>query len=111
MLRTDGSRSIQVICDRWGFEQGRACPCVFFHRKRGLVCTVHGDDFTTAREKLHLDWFEDSLAAKYEIKREGRLGPGEGDVKELSVLNRILRYTEEGFEYEADPRQCEKLLE
>ena len=27
------------------------------------------------------------------------------------MLNRVLRYTLEGFEYEADPRQAEKLLE
>ena len=33
------------------------------------------------------------------------------DAKELTVLNRVLRYTPEGFEYEADPRQAEKLLE
>ena len=27
------------------------------------------------------------------------------------MLNRVLRYTPDGFEYEADPRQAEKLLE
>ena len=32
-------------------------------------------------------------------------------MKELTVLNRILRWTTEGFEYEADPRQGEKLIE
>ena len=94
-----------------GFVQGISCPCVFTHPSRGLVCSVHGDDFTTAGEKLQLDWFEDSLEAKYELKREVRLGPGPGDKKELSGLNRILRYTPQGIEYEADPRQCENLLE
>ena len=94
-----------------GFKQGVACPCVFVHPSRGLICSVHGDDFTTAGEARELDWFEDSLEAKYELKRAGRLGPGPNDKKELSVLNRILRYTPEGFEYEADPRQCERLLE
>ena len=37
--------------------------------------------------------------------------PGPNNAKELTVLNRILRYTEAGYEYEADPRQAEKLLE
>ena len=26
-------------------------------------------------------------------------------------MNRVLRYTDQGFEYEADPRQAEKLLD
>ena len=40
------------------FEQGVASPCVCHHPKRSLVCSVHGDDFTTAVAKPDLDWFE-----------------------------------------------------
>ena len=39
------------------------------------------------------------------------MGPGPNNAKELTVLNRILRCTEAGYEYVADPRQAEKLLE
>ena len=94
-----------------GFTQGVASPCLFFHKERQLATSVHGDDFTTSGEKRHLDWFEDALETKYELKRGGRLGPGAKDKKEITVLNRVLRYTSLGLEYEADPRQCEKLLE
>ena len=45
------------------------------------------------------------------MRKGGRLGPGPDDATELTVLNRVLRYTQDGFEYEADPRQAEKLLE
>ena len=45
------------------------------------------------------------------MRKGGRLGPGPEDATELTVLNRVLRYTQDGFEYEADPRQAEKLLE
>ena len=31
-----------------GFEQGKASPCNFYHPKKELSLTVHGDDFTTA---------------------------------------------------------------
>ena len=62
-------------------------------------------------EKRHLDWLEEQLASKYELRKGGRPGPGADDAKELTVLNRILRYTDKGYEYEADPRQGEKLLE
>ena len=40
----------------------------------------------------------------------GRLGPGPKDSKEISMLNRIVRWTTRGIEYEANPRQVEKLL-
>ena len=33
------------------------------------------------------------------------------DCKELIILNRVIRWTESGVEYEADPRQGERLLE
>ena len=94
-----------------GFTQGAASPCVFTHIARNICTSVHGDDFTSVGAKRQLDWFEDALEARYELKRGGRLGPGSQDEKEITVLNRVLRWTAEGLEYEADPRQCERLLE
>ena len=61
--------------------------------------------------KVGLDWLVAQLKGKYELREGGRLGPGAHDAKEPTVLNRVLRYTPAGFEYEADPRQAEKLLE
>ena len=46
----------------------------------------------------------------YGLKLGPRLGPGENDAKEALVLNRVLRWTSEGLECEADPRQAERLL-
>ena len=54
---------------------------------------------------------EKALEEHYELKRGGRLGPGPEDDEEATVLNRVVRWTEQGLEYEADPRQVEKLLE
>ena len=94
-----------------GFAQGEACPCLFVHKGRGIASSVHGDDFTTTGPKAELDWFEKQLEGKYELRKGGRLGPGESDEKEILVLNRAIRWTEAGLEYEADPRQAERLLE
>ena len=94
-----------------GFTQGVACPCVFHHREQSLVCSVHDDDFTTAGAKPDLDWFETELEARYELRRGGRIGPGGNDEKEGRVLNRVVRWTDAGLEYEADPRQAERLIE
>ena len=94
-----------------GFEQGEASPCVFVHKARNLATSVHGDDFTTVGPKAELDWLETQLEGKYELRKGGRLGPGKDDAKEILVLNRAIRWTETGLEYEADPRQAERLLE
>ena len=93
-----------------GFVQGSASACVFAHADLGIVLSVHGDDFTAAGPKASLDAFERLMRQRYELTVGGRLGPGNGDDKEATVLNRVVRWTSEGIEYEADPRQAERLL-
>ena len=48
------------------------------------------------------------LQGHYELTVGGRLGSGPLDDKEATVLNRVIRWTEQGIEYEADPRQVER---
>jgi hypothetical protein len=93
-----------------GFEVGEASACVFFHRARSLRCSVHGDDLTTVGSKTDLDWFKSELSKHYELKEPHRLGPGRGDDRMAMVLNRVVHWTEHGLQYEADPRQAEKML-
>jgi len=92
------------------FAQGTASPCVFRHSTRQMVMTVHGDDFTTVGPKVDLDWLEAQMQEHYELTIQPRMGPGPQDAKEAVILNRIIRWTESGIEYEADPRQVEKLV-
>ena len=93
-----------------GFYVGEASACVFFHRAHGLRCSVHGDDLTTVGSKKDLDWFKSELSKHYELKEPHRLGPGPDDDRVAFVLNRVVHWTEHGLQYEADPRQGEKLL-
>ena len=74
-----------------GFERGDASACVFRHRERRLVTSVHGDDFTTSGPKQELDWMKAQLELKYELTESPRLGPGPKDGKEVKILNRIVR--------------------
>ena len=53
-------------------------------------------------------WSEEQMKAKFELTVGGRLGPGPKDEKEISMLNRIVRWTPCGMEYGADPCQVEK---
>jgi len=85
-----------LLVSQLGFSQGLASTCVFVQPERNITCAVHGDDFTAAGPKQALDWFEKVLAEHYELKVGPRLGPGHGDAKEATVLNRVVRWTNEG---------------
>ena len=95
---------------RLGFRQGEACPNVFRHEERKIITSVHGDDFTSSGAKDSLDWLEAALAEEYELDVGPRLGPGPEDKKEGRALNRVIRWMDDRIQYEADPRQVERLV-
>ncbi len=51
-----------------------------------------------------------STHERFLLKELGRLGGGQGELKELRVLNRVIRWTPAGLRYEADPRHAEILV-
>ena len=93
-----------------GFTMGDASACVFRHVKKRLVTSVHGDDFTTSGPKVSVDWMKRQLEGRYELTEVARLGPGPEDDKEVKILNRLVRWTKRGVEYEGDPRQVEQVV-
>ncbi len=98
------------LVEELGFTQGLSSACVFSHPERSVRLSVHGDDFTACGEKEDLDWYEDAMTEHYECTIQPRIGPSSLDAKEAVVLNRVIRWTTDGLEMEADPRQTEKLL-
>ena len=56
-----------------------------------------------------LDKYEARLRKSFECKVRGRLGAEAKDDKEIRLLNRIIRITDKGLLYEADPRHAELL--
>ena len=50
------------------------------------------------------------VAEEYAIAVGPRLGPGVQDAKEGRALHRVSRWCEEHIEYDADPRQVERLI-
>jgi hypothetical protein len=75
-----------------------------------MKCVVHGDDFTVLGPESDLKWFARGFAKHFEIKVRGILGPDAGDMHEIRILNRIVRWTDEGLEYEADQRHAEIIV-
>jgi hypothetical protein len=93
-----------------GFAKGRASPCCYFHARLGVRCIVHGDDFVLSGRAGALDEVKAGMHERFLLKELGRLGGGQGEQKELRVLNRIIRWTPAGLKYEADPRHAEILV-
>ena len=89
-----------------GFKQGAASGCAFYHYKRRLSLSVHGDDFTIAGREGDLEWLRCLMAKEFKIKAS-ILG---GDVNTLKILNRTLRWLHGGIGYEIDPKHINLLV-
>ena len=94
-----------------GFRRGPGASVAFYHPQRDLACVVHGDDFTFCGPDEELDWAQGKMQEWYEIKIRGRLGPDEGDDKEVSIIGRVVRWRSWGLEYMADPRHRVEVME
>ena len=94
-----------------GFKSGLATPCMFFHAARVIRVVVHGDDFTVLGRSDNLDWFRQRISSHFEVKFRGRLGPEGTDDKAIRILNRVVTWTCDGIEYEADQRHAEIILQ
>ena len=80
------------------------------NKERDLHLTVHGDDFTVSGPEQQLEWLAQHLRDRWEVKT-AILGPEPHHVQEVKVLNRRLRWTAAGIEYEADPRHRQVILD
>ena len=49
------------------------------------------------------------MSSKYDIKMD-ILGPEEGQEQYVKILSRVIRWTDEGLEYEADQRHADLLI-
>ena len=92
-----------------GFKQGSASGSVYYHGGRNISTLVHGDDYVSVGAEADLEWLRVELENDYDIKTT-IVGRRRGLEKEVRVLNRIIRWTEEGWEYEADQRHGEIIV-
>ena len=94
-----------------GFVRGSSCGVVFYHKGRDLSVVVHGDDFTLCGLEEDLWWIKGLMESWFEIKVRAVMGGDEEDDKEVVILGRVVRWTEKGLEYEADPKHRLMVLE
>lgn len=70
---------------------------------------IHGDDYVSVGKPEDLQWMKVGLDRSYKLKTQ-TLGPAEEPLRQVNVLNRIISWTKEGIEYEADPRHAELVI-
>ena len=84
--------------------RGQGSGVVFYNEERDTSCVCHGDDFTLVAEESELRWLAWLMGECFEIKARRLLGPENKDMKEIVILGRVVRWTADGVEFEADPR-------
>ena len=95
---------------KWGFCRGTYNPCLFYHPCWEIATLVHGDDFVSTGDRASLQKFRRALEARYQIKTQVIGDAGGEEVTEARALNRVIRITQEGWEYEPDQRHVDLLV-
>ena len=93
-----------------GFRRGTASPCTFFSEEMEARIVVHGDDFTVLATEETIREIYRRMSERYKLKLRGILGPDSWDDKEITILNRVIRWNDAGIEYEPDPRHAEYIV-
>jgi hypothetical protein len=100
---------VNVFMKSCGFRRGRYNVSTYYHQEKNLKTLVHGDDFVTTGERKNTEWFRARLLSRFQIKTKV-VGTGTSDLREATVLNRTIRTTATGWEYEADQRHADILV-
>ena len=73
------------------YSHGVANPCLFYSAKTDVSVMVHGDDFLATGDGKAVEDLKRMLSDAYKVKVE-TLGNEKGDLSEIRVLNRVLRF-------------------
>lgn len=106
---------VMEVLREMGFKIGVFCPCLCRHDEKDILLFYHGDDFVSEGEDDALEWFKTELSKRLLVKVRGVLGWDDGDLREVTLLNSIVRLTETEagvpcLQWEADARHVEIVL-
>ncbi|CAK0851548.1 unnamed protein product, partial [Prorocentrum cordatum] len=98
-----------------GCDQSAFSPYVYCHKDFQVSFFHHGGDFVLEGSRGGTESICEALKTKFIVKDRGVLGPAPTDAKEITCLNRAMRWRGrwcpggEAIEYEADPRHAQIL--
>ena len=91
-----------------GMRASQLQPSMYYHAERDLVVVVHVDDFLCSGSPQDLDWLYAGLHSKYDLTKNLL---GKNHNREDKYLNRLLRWTPGGWEFEGDPKHARLLAQ
>ena len=94
-----------------GFARGAASPVAFYHPHCELWCIVHGGDFTFSGYDEDLTWVEKNHENRIRDQSAWAIGAGQGDVQEIDILGRTIKFEDWVLSWKADPRHRKMVLE
>ena len=68
---------------------------LFYNPTWEISIVVHGDDLTALGTPDVLDVYENALKKCFDVKIRGRLGESPEDLKQITVLIRVIKITAE----------------
>ena len=89
-----------------GFARSGWNPCISWSRKLGVKMLLHGDDFMMVCGRKAAGVMESKLKERSTVTVKVCVH-GEGEEREVRILNRVVRAVGGGWEYEADQRHAE----
>ena len=102
-----------------GYDMGKFSPCLYQSSAVDMSVFRQGDDFVVSDTRTKQKEFEEQLSQHLIVEHLATLGPctALGDVTEVRILNRIVRWVKprygsgrERIEYEADPRHAKLIM-
>ena len=124
----NSQRTVREFMEENGWKASGYCPCSFRQPVRDLIAMMHGEDCVVVGDRESTKWFKEKLKKRFEVKiqvvgskgitnfeKMGRVSWADlseeqdelQEVDEARILNRIVRITEEGWDYEADQRHAD----
>ena len=107
------AKRVREVMLEAGFWEVPGIPGLFYHDEWCVTISCHGDDFIAEGESDDLDRLDELMLKAFETKILPRIGPAEfgGQATSGDHLHRIIRWSERGFSWEADPKYSRQIVE
>jgi hypothetical protein len=93
-----------------GFTRGKSTPVVFYRESDEARLVVHGDDFTYLGYPEVLDEVLKHMKEWWDVKLRAVMGDESGDDREVTILNRTLRWDGSALTLRADEKHVREIL-
>ena len=95
-----------------GFHAVETVPGIYRHAEWDVTVSCHGDDFLAEGCSDGLDRLDEVMTKGFEVKILPRIGAQEsgGAVREGRHLHRLIKWTTDGFTWQADPKYAQQLV-